>query len=399
MRVYIAPCGIGLGHITRTDPIAKELNRRGVETIFSTYLDGLEYAKHNHLQAFEAVPINFKVTSDGTIDFKMTAATSGLSLGIRRFLRQVICEIKFMKRFKPDVVLSDSRASSLIAAWLLKIPVVLMLNQFRVEIIRRPTSKGLSLFDKIFFLIANLGWVFVRTAIQLVWVRCKVILIPDLPAPYTISVGNLAIPKGYAEKVKLIGPIVSRSSEAQTDRNKLGSDLRTPLIYAAVSGPKIEREALNKALMKPLLDLSRKYNVVMSRGQPNGDFTKKISERFQVYDWIEKQDEFIQSCDVVVSRAGHGIIMKSMVYGKPMILVPIPDHTEQYGNAKRAVSINFAELIYQSELTSKTLDEAVERIFNSPEFVQTAEHVKTIAASTHAVNLACDVIMNLSGKS
>ena len=398
MRVYIAPCGIGLGHITRTDPIAKELNRRGVETIFSTYLDGLEYAKHNHLQAFEAVPINFKVTSDGTIDFKMTAATSGLSLGIRRFLRQVICEIKFMKRYKPDVVLSDSRASSLVAAWLLKIPVVLILNQFRVEIIRRPTSKKLSLFDKIFFLIANLGWIFIRTAIQLVWVRCKVILIPDLPAPYTISVGNLAIPKAYVEKVKLIGPIVSGSSEAQTIRTNLGSD-HTPLIYAAVSGPKIEREALNKALMKPLLDLSKKYNVVMSRGQPNGDFTKKISERFQVYDWIENQDEFIQSCDVVVSRAGHGIIMKSIVYGKPMILVPIPDHTEQYGNAKRAVSINLAELIYQSELNSKTLDEAVQRIFNSPEFVQTALHVKTIAASTRGVDLACDVIMSLGSKS
>jgi UDP:flavonoid glycosyltransferase YjiC (YdhE family) len=397
--VYIAPCGIGLGHITRTDPIAKELNRRGVQTVFSTYLDGLEYAKHHHLRTFEAVPINFKVTSDGTIDFKMTAATSGFSLGIRRFLRQVIVEIQFMKRFKPDVVLSDSRASSLIAAWLLKVPVVLMLNQFRVEIIRRPSSKKLSLFDKVFFLIANLGWVFIRTSIQLVWVRCRVILIPDLPAPYTISIGNLAIPKRYAAKVKLIGPIVSRSNEIQVDKKKLGFDPQTPLIYAAVSGPRIERQALNRVLMDPLLDLSKKYNVVMSRGQPNGEFAQEISGRFQIYDWIENQDEFIRGCDVVISRAGHGIMMKSMVYGKPMILVPIPDHTEQYGNAKRAVSINLAELIYQSELNTKTLNEAVEKILNSPEFVLTAQRVKKVAASTDAVELACDVIMNISGES
>jgi UDP:flavonoid glycosyltransferase YjiC (YdhE family) len=304
-----------------------------------------------------------------------------------------------MKGFKPDVVLSDSRASSLIAAWLLKIPVVLMLNQFRVEIIRRPSSKKLSLFDKIFFLIANLGWIFIRTGIQLIWVRCRVILIPDMPAPYTISVGNLAIPKGYIDKVKLIGPIISESNRIQVDKNKLGFDLRAPLIYAAVSGPKIERQALNKALMEPLLDLSKKYNVVMSRGQPNSDFAEEISERFQIYDWIEKQDEFIRGCDVVVSRAGHGIIMKSMVYGKPMILVPIPDHTEQYGNAKRAVSINLAELIYQSELNTKTLNEAVEKILNSPEFVLIGQRVKKVAASTNAVVLACDVIMSLSGKS
>jgi len=199
--------------------------------------------------------------------------------------------------------------------------------------------------------------------------------------------------------VKLIGPIVSGSNEIQVDKKKLGFDLQTPLIYAAVSGPRIERQALNRVLMDPLLNLSKKYNVVMSRGQPSGKFAQEISGRFQIYDWIENQDEFIRGCDVVISRAGHGMMMKSMVYGKPMILVPIPDHTEQYGNAKRAVSINLAELIYQSELNTKTLNEAVEKILNSPEFVLTAQRVKNVAASMDAVELACDVIMNISGKS
>ena len=136
MRVYLAPCGIGLGHVTRAYPIAQELNNRHITTVFSTYLDGLEFAKRNHLPTFGAVPINFKVTNDGAIDFKLTAATSGFSLGIRTLLRQFIQEIRFMKTFKPDVVFSDSRVSSLLAAWLLRIPVVLMLNQYRIEIIR-----------------------------------------------------------------------------------------------------------------------------------------------------------------------------------------------------------------------------------------------------------------------
>ena len=163
--MYLAPCGIGLGHITRTVPIAEELKRSGNEIVYSTYLDGLDFAKQNRLPTFEAVPINFKVTSDGTIDFKYTAATSGFSLGIRMFLRQVTREIRYLRSFKPDVVFSDSRASSLIAARLLRIPVVLMLNQFRVEIVRRPTGRRMSLFDRFFFFIANLGWLFIRTAI------------------------------------------------------------------------------------------------------------------------------------------------------------------------------------------------------------------------------------------
>ncbi len=162
-------------------PIAEELNKRGISTVFSTYLDGLEYAKHNRLPTFEAVPLNFRVTADGAIDFKMTAATAGFSLGIRTFLRQVTREIQFLKRFRPDVVVSDSRASSLVAARLLRIPVALVLNQFRVEIMRRPTGRRLSLHDRLFFFIANIGWLFIRTAIQLVWGTSQVILIPDLP--------------------------------------------------------------------------------------------------------------------------------------------------------------------------------------------------------------------------
>jgi len=31
---------------------------------------------------------------------------------------------------------------------------------------------------------------------------------------------------------------------------------------------------------------------------------------------------------MVVSRAGHGTVMKTIMLGKPMILIPIPDHTE-----------------------------------------------------------------------
>ena len=237
MRVYMAPCGIGLGHITRLQPIAEELQRRGDQVIFSTYLDGLAYARRMGIPTFEAVPLNFKVTTDGTIDFKMTAATSGFSLGIRTFLKQVTREIQFIKQFRPDVVVSDSRASSLIAARLMRIPVALMLNQFRVEIMRRPTNRKLTVHDRLFFFIANIGWLFVRTAIGIVWGKSHVILIPDLPAPHTIAVGNLAIPKRYNGKVKLIGPTIERSGEPTEDQSAAKRSLKLsadrPLIYAA----------------------------------------------------------------------------------------------------------------------------------------------------------------------
>ena len=403
LRVYLAPCGIGLGHITRLHPIAEELARRGEQIVFSTYLEGLQYSKKRNLPTFEAVPLNFKVTTDGTIDFKMTAATSGFSLGIRTFLKQLTREIQFIKQFRPDVVVSDSRASSLLAARLLGLPVALILNQFRVEIIRRPTHRKLNVQDRVFFFIANIGWLFIRTAIGLVWGKSQVILIPDLPAPHTIALGNLAIPKRYNGKVRLIGPIVNHNpqlSEGQPQaRRDLDFDSEKPIVYGAVSGPSVERKILARALLHAFEQMPRRFQTVLSRGKPDGDPRRQSIRGVRVFDWLDNQDEYIVASDVVVSRAGHGTIMKALTYGKPMVLVPIPDHTEQIGNARRAVQLQVAELIDQRELNANTLTSAVEKLTGSASFTQHAVEISRDARKLDAITSACNIIERLAAGS
>ena len=399
LRVYLAPCGIGLGHITRLDPIAEELTKRGDQVAFSTYLDGLEYARKKKRPTFAAVPLNFKVTTDGTIDFKMTAATAGFSLGIRTFLKQVTREIQFLKQYRPDVVVSDSRASSLVAARLLRIPVALILNQFRVEIIRRPSDRKLSSQDRVFFFIANIGWLFVRTAIGLVWGKSQVILIPDLPAPHTIAMGNLAIPKRYNGKVKLIGPTIEHrleNNDTQAEaKRELHFDSRRPLIYGAVSGPNVERKVLARMLLRVFEEMPHQFQTVLSQGKPNGDQRQRTIKGVRVFDWLENQDQYIEACDIVVCRAGHGTIMKSLTYGKPMILIPIPDHTEQIGNAHRAAQLHVAKVIDQKALNVYTLTSAVEDVISSDSFRKRSVEISRSTRTLNAVSSACDIIEKL----
>jgi UDP-N-acetylglucosamine--N-acetylmuramyl-(pentapeptide) pyrophosphoryl-undecaprenol N-acetylglucosamine transferase len=369
LRVYVAPCGIGLGHITRCEPIADALVSRGAEVVYSTYSDGLDYARRRGLPTLPTVSIGFKVKEDGTIDFKMTAARSGFSLGVRRFINQLLAEIRNIKRFKPDVVLSDSRVSSLIAGRLMGVPVALILNQFRVEIVKKPSAKKITPVERLFFLIANIFWLFFRTLLGGIWARSNLVLIPDFPAPRTISASNLAIPKRYKRKVKLIGPIVSDESKRRSSGSPLNRPLffasRKPLIYAAVSGPKTERTVLAELLLESLRRFPSEYEVVVSRGEPNGSSTPVRDRNLTVYDWIEDQYEVLEASSVVVSRAGHGTIMKTIMLGKPMILIPIPDHTEQYGNAKRASTLGLAEVVPQREVTTERLLDATKRLLNS----------------------------------
>ena len=136
LRVYIAPCGIGLGHVTRSATIATNLNKRGVDTVFSTYLDGINYVEKMGFKLRRGLPISFKVKNDGTVDFIQTATRSGFSIGLHKFLKQVVREIQNIKSYNPDVVFSDSRLSTIIAAKFLGKPTILMLNQFMIEMMR-----------------------------------------------------------------------------------------------------------------------------------------------------------------------------------------------------------------------------------------------------------------------
>ena len=82
----------------------------------------------------------------------------------------------------------------------------------------------------------------------------------------------------------------------------------------------------------------------------------------------------MKACDVVISRAGHGTLTQCICYGKPIIIVPTPGHTEQINNAMRAKKLGVANIISQERLSRKILLEKIQQILTS----HTSENVKRI---------------------
>lgn len=359
MRVYFSPCGIGLGHVGRCIPIARRLREKNIEVMFSTYKEGIRYVEREKLTLVKAPPIGFQVKPDGTIDFRQTAVNPGPFFASFTFMKQVNAEIEAIESFKPDVVVSDSRASPLLAAKILGIPRICILNQFQVIIPRK----------KHFLRLARFADSMTLAIIGKMWTSGNVVLIPDFPQPYTISTGNLNVPKSYRKKVRLIGPILSKHpNELPTQKElrkklKLSSD--KPVIFAPISGPIRERAFLTGMLRRILLEFPDDFDVVLSLGYPNAD-TKPISHgKLRIYNWIPNRFEYLKACDLVTSRAGHGTLTQCMCYGKPMILVPTPSHTEQLNNAKQAKELGVAKIIEQEELNKQKLLESVHQILES----------------------------------
>ena len=387
MRVQFSPCGVGLGHVGRCVPIARRLEKDGADVLFTTYSEGLQFVQQEGFPVVGAPPIGFVVKPDGTIDFRQTTVNPGPFFASFTFLKQVDAEIKFMKVFKPDVVVSDSRASPLIAAKLLGIPELCILNQFQVIIPRR----------RRFLRLARLADAFTLTVIGKIWTTGTQTIIPDFPPPYTLSTGNLRIPKAYRKRVKLIGPVLSVRPEELPNRKgireKLGLARDKPLIFAPISGPVKERTYFTGLLRQIFREFPDDYQIVMSLGYPNASYEPVKEGNMTIYGWIPNRFEYLKACDVVVARAGHGTVAQSICYGRPLILVPTPSHTEQLNNAKNAVELGIAEMIEQDDLSKQTLLNTAEEILNS-RFRERAEQIQEDVIELNGLKTAVEIIVD-----
>ncbi|MEM3654240.1 MAG: glycosyltransferase, partial [Candidatus Bathyarchaeia archaeon] len=237
------------------------------------------------------------------------------------------------------------------------------------------------------FFIANISWIFIRTLIKGVWGLSDFILIPDFPPPFTICINNLAIPKRYLKKVKFIGPMITAKPNQIDERTRLkekfGFNPYKKVIYAQVSGPKIDRNFFSKKLIKLLSNLSNKYEIILSKGEFDGTNYPKKVDGITVYDWI---DSFTQ----------YGTIMKALSYGKPLILIPEPDQTEQYANARRASQLKFAKVIFQNQLNEKSISDAIEQILNSNIYSKRAFEISKMASKLDAINSTIDLIIRIA---
>jgi len=391
MKVYFAPCGIGLGHVGRCVPIAKELLRKNVEVMFSTYMEGISYIEQEKLPLIKAPPIGFQVKPDGTVDFKQTAVNPGPIIASFTLLRQINSEVRAIESFKPDIVVSDSRVSPLLAARILGIPRICILNQFQVIIPRK----------KRFLRLAKFADSITLTIIGKIWTSGNVLLIPDFPPPYTVCTGNLNIPKSYKKKVKLIGPILPiRPDKLPTEkelRKKLGLSLDKPLIFAPISGPIKERAFLMGILRKILLEFPEDYEIVISLGYPNAEVNPVRHGNVTIYKWIPNRFEYLKTCDLVIGRAGHGTLTQCMCYGKPMILIPTPNHTEQLSNAKQAENLGIAKVIQQSELSKEKLLKNVVQTLES-EIPSRLEEVQKEALKHDGLKNSVSMIIEMAEK-
>uniref|UniRef100_A0A7C3FA12 Glycosyl transferase family 28 C-terminal domain-containing protein n=1 Tax=Candidatus Methanomethylicus mesodigestus TaxID=1867258 RepID=A0A7C3FA12_9CREN len=394
MRIYFAPCGIALGHAGRCIPVAKTFRERGHEVYFSTYGEAVQFVKKTGFQVGEAPPIKLFEREDGSFDLRRTLSRGPRSL--YNFTLQVGAELDLIEHFKPDLVISDSRLSTILASRMRRIIPVLILHQLRIMI---PHKKPITdqVRKEVKSHVERLG----MEVLGRLWKLSKVIIVPDFPPPYTIAKENVVPSYQYINKLRLVGPIIPKYPRdlPPTDeiRKSLGIDDR-PLIFAAISGTLAEKRMIVSKLVEIFKEFPDSYNVVVTRGLSGvsaGCNNNYQNKRLKVFNWVDDRYKYLKACDLLITRGGHNTVSEAMYYGKPMIVIPTIAHSEHQGIADAVVKMRLGSKIQQEELSKEVLLDAVRSIIDSSYYFYNVKRAQQFSGRFNAVETIYDIVSEI----
>ena len=100
--------------------------------------------------------------------------------------------------------------------------------------------------------------------------------------------------------------------------------------------------------------------------------------------------EVLKRARLLISHAGHGIVMKGLYYGVPMVLIPWD--RDQPGVAARAAALGIAEVIPRQDLTEARLSAAIHKVLGTARYQEEAARIAGCLEGQDAVASACALI-------
>ena len=122
-------------------------------------------------------------------------------------------------------------------------------------------------------------------------------------------------------------------------------------------------------------------------GEPRG-----LADGTLLYDWCPIKDELFLLSEVLVARAGHRTIGQCIDAGKPAVLVPIHNHSEQLGNAEKFQRLGLGIDILPQDLDPEGLTAAVDSCMRDPKFRKNLDAVGQVSKRYRGIEKCAEVI-------
>ena len=382
---YLAPYGVGLGHASRLLMVADRLKQEGIDVQFSSYGEAVSYVSQRGYRCATVSPVEFAWSMEG--GFSVKDSIANVPVWFANFSKQVNQETRNMLYCTPDVVVSDSRLSPLMAARLLKIPSIVMLNQ--IKLLLSPRLRDL-VAPRIF---ENVVGEFLGS----MWAMAERVLVPDLPPPYTLSAHSIWDIGSASRKLEYIGFASPRPHIKQEQvvrvANMLGLDRSRPLVFIHISGPSQTRPAFIKVAVETAKRLDPKIQFVISAGNPSGKSDpRRIGRLSWYYEWCPVRDEIFAASDLLVLRGGHVALSQAIQFGKPVVTVPIENHGEQLGNCAKIAELGAGVMLHPKQLRPEQLADAIERVLAHSDYNKKTAELQRLAEKLNGIDNVVQIV-------
>lgn len=386
-KVHISFLGIGFGHAMRMRNIAAMLKDKGFEVTFSSSGVPASYFTSLGLKGWSLEDFKHLWTAEGSFSFyELISRSKNLSSVTYHYLEK---ELSIIGKMHPDVLVSDSRLDALLAAKMFGIKTIAITNQLRILTTCARKRRSIKWLEN---LEANV--------LGMLWRSSDELLFPDLPPPYTISEENLCGITAIKGKEKFIGFLARTGSHPskKTEElvNKMTEKRRKTLVFAPLSGPVTTVRPVLNQLVAAAKETSNRRVYVIALGQPSGLVQRPEIEGGFVYNWCEDVQGFFSLADVAVIRGGHSSIANCIIYGKPMIVIPIENHTEQYANARKVHKLGIGRMAELKNLDRQRLTDGIDTLLTDYSFTSKISSLSKIANRIDGVKYTVDQIIKYS---
>ena len=230
---------------------------------------------------------------------------------------------KILKEQKPDLIVSKGGFVAL--------PVCIAARKLRIPIISHESDYSFGLANKIILHFSN--------------IMC-------------VNYEHLANAK---KNIIYTGPIISDDFKYSNIKATVKLDIdfskQTILIIGGSSGSK----AINQAVLGDLDKLCSRYNIIHLTGKGNASSHKHTN-----YNQIESTNNvpyLMSISDIVVGRAGAGVVFECAYMHKPMLLIPLQNgqsRGDQVQNAQYFYNLGCAKILEEFKLSPTSLLKSIE---------------------------------------
>jgi len=330
VKILFVVCGEGLGHTSRCLHLSHYLQQQGHTVHFAAYGKSFDFLRQQCCADLHQVRREVHLVGEhGFFSLKKTLWSS--KWVIPDTIRSGLNVRRLIREHQFDCVVCDTMYGGILAARLEKTPVVFITNQNHFNGLNGTTNPVWATLN---FLIRR----YIRLANQ--------VIVPDYPAPDTVSEYNIVIPKGEEQRYTFTGPFFELDPSQYTSARET--------IFTSFGGEpyKLPMYLMLKEIADRRKDL---FFDVFYTGAGLPDST----DNFVSHGYVPDLYEHLAKAKIAIAHGGLTTLHEAMLFEKPVLVIMDPDHPEQQNNAKKVVDMGAGTSVNGKLVTMDVLENKI----------------------------------------